>query len=239
MTHLSRRYAILSCALTLAALGNNAHAYEIIDVSGGGDVSGTVSYGGDAPAPAQLEITEDVDYCGQRPIYDETVQVSASKGLANVVVFLKDIAAGAPPAPSQVTLDNTGCRYEPHILAFSVGSELSVKNSDAVLHNTHARLPRADVFNYALPRQGQVIESVIDRPGLMKVGCDAGHTWMSAYIAVFEHPYFAVTDAEGRYELPQVPPGEYSLVFWHESLGAQTQSISVTSAGAQASATFE
>ena len=128
--------------------------------------------------------------------------------------------------------DNTTCRYEPHVQAFVVGTELHVKNEDAVLHNTHIRLPSSDVFNYALPEKGQVIKKKVTRPGLMKVGCDAGHTWMSAWIAVFEHPYFAVTDKEGRFSLGDVPPGDYTLMYWHEKLGKASHKFTVTAGGA-------
>lgn len=213
--------------LFLGAPGDSA-AYDTADTTGGGDLAGTVQFLGTAPAPKALAITQDVDFCGKAPLYSEDLLVSADKGLANVVVFVQGVTAGRAAVPGVAKLDNSNCRYEPHVVAMVVGSQLKIGNNDPILHNTHARLPKADVFNVALPMEGQVIDRTVDKMGLMKVGCDAGHDWMSAWIATFDHPYFAVTDAAGKYSIPDLPPGEYTLVAWHEKLGRRTQAIKVT-----------
>ncbi len=223
----------------LLLLAAPSHAYNVVEVTGGGSIAGAVSYEGTARAAASLEVTQDQDFCGQGDMPDESLLVSSSNGLANVIVFLKDPPAGRAPVAGTHLLDNSRCRYVPHVMAMTVGSQIQVKNSDPILHNTHARLPKADVFNYALPRQGQILENTVTRPGLMKVGCDAGHTWMSAYIAAFEHPYFAVTDAQGQFGIEGVPPGTYTLVFWHERLGSASQQVTVTSDGVQANQAYK
>ncbi len=219
-------------SLMLAAffLSTSAWAYTPGAVTGGGVVSGNVRFTGAVPAAPRLPVTKDPQVCGtDKP--NEVLLVSPSKGLANAVVFIDKIEHGKPLVVGKAELDNSVCRYEPHVQAFAVGTELHVKNEDAVLHNTHIRLPTSDVFNYALPEKGQIIKKKVTRSGLMKVGCDAGHTWMSAWIAVFDHPYFAVTDKEGRFTLADVPPGEYTLLYWHEKLGKASQKITVAAGG--------
>ena len=220
--------ATFGIALLLAA---GASAYEGAPVADGGTIAGAMTYLGKVPPPVVLPIDKDPAVCGKTVKHDEGLIVSAGKGLKNVVVFLDKIERGKPVKPGAATLANTECRYEPHVQAFVVGTELAVSNSDPVLHNTHIKLPRSDVFNYGLPTQGQVVKKKVRRPGLMKVGCDAGHSWMLAWVAVFEHPYFAVTNADGRYTIADVPPGGYTLVFWHEKLGRKTQAIQVTAKG--------
>ncbi len=219
--------ALLVAALFLGAPGDS-RAYETGEVTGGGAVAGTVQFLGTAPIPQLVEITQDADFCGKTPLVSEAMVVSSDKGLANVVVFVTGVTAGKAAVPGTAKLDNKNCRYEPHVVAMVVGSKLQIGNADPILHNTHARLPKADVFNVALPMEGQVIDRTIDKMGLMKVGCDAGHGWMNAWIATFDHPYFAVTDAGGRYSIPDLPPGDYTLVAWHEKLGRKSQAIQVT-----------
>jgi len=232
-------FAVLAVGALLASVPGDGLAYDEGTVDGGGAVAGTVRFLGDVPAAPPLEITQDEEHCGKVPLYSEELVVSSAKGLANVVVFVDGVTAGKAAVPGTATLSNVGCHYEPHIVAMVVGSKLQVGNSDPILHNTHARLPRSDVFNVALPMEGQVIDRTLDKTGLMKVGCDAGHEWMSAWLAVFDHPYFAVTDATGAYAIPDLPPGTYTLVLWHEKLGRRTQPLVIAGADVRADQDFE
>lgn len=221
-------------ALTLLAttlVASPAAAYEVVDVADGGAIAGTVKFLGAAPAPVKLEPTKDKAFCGKTELTSEQMLVGPGGGLQNVVVFLDKVKKGRAATPSKPRLDNKACRYEPHVQAFTINSELTVSNQDPVLHNTHIKLPDSDVFNYGLPVKGQTVSQKIRRPGLMKVGCDAGHTWMSAYIAVFDHPYFAVTGPDGGFSLEGVPSGTYKVVFWHEKLGRKVKKVTVTAGG--------
>ena len=219
-------------AFAVMLLPSLADAYEPSAVTGGGKVAGTVRFEGKAPEPAAIEIVKDPQYCGKVPLKAEDLLVSAAKGLRNVIVYLQGVDKGKPLSAGSAMIDNSHCRYEPHVQALAVGTELSVRNSDPILHNTHIRLPKSDVFNYGLPVKDQVVKKKLTRTGLMKVGCDAGHTWMSAYIAVFDHPYFAVTDEEGHFTMEDVPPGRYTVVLWHEKLGKKKAEVEVTPGGA-------
>ncbi len=224
------RWQNLLAAIVLSGMASTALAYTGAPVTGGGTLSGSVRFLGAVPKPVRLPVTKDTQVCGADKA-DEALLVSASKGVANAVVFIERVERGKPLVVGKAELDNASCRFEPHVQAFAVGTELHVKNEDAILHNTHIRLPTSDVFNYALPEKGQVIKKKVARTGLMKVGCDAGHTWMNAWIAVFDHPYFAVTDKEGRFAIADIPPGDYTLMYWQEKLGKASHKFTVTAGG--------
>jgi plastocyanin len=194
----------------------------------GATISGTVRAAPVPPVPAVEKIAKDQTVCGREAAAERLV-VGADGGLANVVVAvaLKGWKPPQAPAPTAgAAVDQVGCRYTPHVQAVTVGTTLAVLNNDAVLHNVHATTgaPGAapvTVFNVAMPWKGQKLPMVLRRPGTLKLRCDAGHTWMSAYIHVFDHPYFAVTDARGQFAIDAtgLPPGRYTLEYWHEPLG--------------------
>ena len=212
----------------MLAVPSAAEAYEGGTVSGGGTISGTVRFVGKIPPKKAVKITKDAAFCGDKNIQFEDLLVSPSKGLENVVVFIAKIKKGKPMSAGTARLVNENCRYEPHVIALPVGTKLFVENRDPILHNTHARVnKKVDAFNFGLPKQGQVLETVLTQKALVKVGCDAGHEWMAAYLAVFDNPYFAVSNAEGKFEMSDVPPGKYKLAFWHEMLGRKTKTVQV------------
>jgi plastocyanin len=127
----------------------------------------------------------------------------------------------APPRPVVgAAVDQVGCRYTPHVQAVTVGTALEVLNNDAVLHNVHGTLDGGGspltVFNVAMPFKGGKSPQVLQRRGPIKLRCDAGHTWMNAYVYVFDHPYYAVTDGKGRFAIKDVPAGKYTVEYWHE-----------------------
>jgi plastocyanin len=136
-----------------------------------------------------------------------------------------------PPVPTTpVRINQSGCRYEPHVFGIRVGQSLEIVNSDPVLHNIHALAKAGEPFNAAMPPRPQpwTITRVFTRPEVMvRIRCDV-HGWMSAWAAAMPHPWFAVTDANGRFTLPPLPPGRYVLVAWHEACGTLRQSVLIT-----------
>jgi plastocyanin len=181
-----------------------------------GAVTGTVRIVEPAPAAAAHAVIKDGSVCG-REAPNESVLVGKGGCLRNVVVFVKDAGFAGKPAPvAGASLDQKHCRYEPHVQALTVGTPLSLMNDDAVLHNVHANEESMTVFNVAMPIKGQKLPIPMRKPGLMKLQCDAGHTWMNGWIYVFDHPYFAVTDDGGAFTIKDVPPGEHTLELWHE-----------------------
>jgi plastocyanin len=186
-----------------------------------GEISGTVRIAATRPVLPAVPVLKDAQVCG-REVADEKIVLGAGGGLANVVVWLKGAAPRRPGPTRGATLDQVACRYHPHVQAVTVGTTLALLNNDAVLHNVHATTDGGPVpvtvFNVAMPFKGENVPTVLRRPGAMSVRCDAGHAWMSAYIHVFDHPYFAVTDVEGRFTIKDVPPGRYTIEYWHEPL---------------------
>jgi plastocyanin len=205
-----------------------ALAVALLVAADTGSVAGTVRLtGARAPRPV-AKINKDSAVCGKEAA-DEAVVVGAEGALANVVVSLKGAKPLRPPGPAaNASVDQVGCRYRPHVQAVTVGTSLAVLNNDAVLHNVHAVTagPSAavTVFNLAMPFKGQRLPKTLSRPGILKLRCDAGHSWMSAWVHVFEHPYFAVTDDKGAFTIKDVPPGRYTIEYWHEPLGEKGQS---------------
>jgi hypothetical protein len=142
--------------------------------------------------------------------------IGPQNGVANTVVFLKEISSGkamAIPEPRRF-LDQKHCRYEPHILLVPENQSLKLQSSDAVLHTVH--MDGAASYNLPFPFTNQPVTRTMPVAGLVNVRCNGGHAWMNATIMVVSHPYYAVTDENGKFELTGVPPGKYQVVAWHE-----------------------
>ncbi len=225
-----KKVAITIAALAAAALTAGA-APAFAD---GGTISGTVKYGGTPPAAKKVEITKDKDVCGLKPHFEEDLEVDSSGGIANAVVVLKD--AKGTPKPGEVTFDQKGCDYVPHVLAFPAGSTVDIVNSDGILHNIHTYSTKNPSFNMAQPKFKKVIKQKVDQPEVIKVTCDA-HGWMRGWWYVTDTPYYAVTDDKGNFTIKDVPPGNYTIEVWQEKLGTDDQKVDVK-AGQTATSNF-
>ena len=218
------RWAALAILLSsISALGQ---AYQVVSVTNGGTIAGTVKWSGAVPHSATLAITKDPQICDPEAHKSRDLErliVGAQGGVANTVVFLKDISRGKAmdlPAQRQF-LDQKQCRYEPHILLVPANAKLQMKSSDAVLHTVH--MDGAATYNLPFPFPNQVISRDMPTTGLVNLKCNGGHTWMNAEMMVVSHPYYAVTDETGKFELTNVPPGDYEIVAWHEGWGIAHQ----------------
>ncbi len=190
-----------------------------MSVTDGGTIKGTVKWQGPVPHLMQSEINKDPQVCDPQGLKRrdlERLEVSANGGVANTVVFLKDISRGKAmdlPAARQY-LNQKNCRYEPHILLVPLNGTLQVKSSDPLLHTVH--MSGASDYNLPFTFQNQVMTRVMNRDGVVDLRCNAGHVWMNGEMIVARHPYYAVTDENGAFELTNVPPGEYEIMAWHE-----------------------
>jgi hypothetical protein len=156
--------------------------------------------------------------------------VNGNGGLGNVMVFLKSVAKGKAAPTGQIVLNNSKCMFDPRVQGASVGQQIKIASLDPILHNTHPQVAAtgATLYNIALPFKGfSVVRPLPTVPELIQIKCDV-HEWMHAWIWVFDHPYYAATDAAGHFSLTDVPAGTYTLVTWHEALGQQEQSITVS-----------
>lgn len=159
----------------------------------------------------------------------ESLVVGENKALQNVFIYVKDgLGQLSFPAPTEpVVLDQQKCRYLPHVLGVQVGQPLAIRNSDPLLHNVRADGAINQPFNLGQPIQGITMTRVFStREVMVPFKCDV-HAWMTAYVGVLDHPFFAVTDSAGRFSLAGLPPGTYTIEAWHETLGTATEQITI------------
>lgn len=223
------RYGLI--ALLVGALASPAMAYEAGTVADGGTISGTVKYSGQAPAPKKLEVTKDKEVCGKTEKVDESLVVGADGGVKFAVVAITNITKGKAMEAKGTTLDQAGCHYQPHVLLVAPNEEVKILNNDGILHNIHTFSKKNPAMNRAQPKFKKELQEKFATPETFEVKCDA-HAWMSGWIVVQDHPYYAVTDEKGAFTLTDVPPGDYEIKVWHEKLGEQTQKVTVPAKGA-------
>lgn len=209
---------------------SGAWAYEVIDVKDGGTISGEVKFAGTPPTPEKVPVTKDQEVCGKTEKIDESLIVGENKGIQNVVVSIVDIQKGKKMPETGATLDQKDCRYAPHVVLTPAGADLTILNSDGILHNIHSYSTKNPPFNKAQPKFKKEMKEKFSEPEMVRLACDA-HAWMHGWVVVKDHPYYTVTDANGAFKLTEVPPGDYELRFWHETLGESTQKVSVKANG--------
>lgn len=195
-----------------------------------GSITGSVSFEGDVPQRRPVKMAADPACEAANPggRLGEVLVVSADKKLANVFVSITSGVTGDVAVPAESAhIDQTGCMYSPHVVGVMVGQTIEIKNSDPTLHNVHSLPEKSTQFNSAMPIKDQVIKKKFTAAERMvRMKCDV-HPWMSAYIGVVEHPYFAVSAEDGSFTIDNVPDGTYEIEAWHEHLGTKTASVTV------------
>ena len=226
MRKLTAAFGGLSLLLPIASL---SMAYEVIVVNSGGTIRGSVKIAGKVPKLPSLQVTKFKEVCQTVP--DESLVVGPTQGVRYAVVTLEGMTKGRAVEREAVhELDNVKCRFVPHVLAASVGQFLLLKNTDPILHTAHAYFHDGQPhFNVGL-YPGRVSRKPLVSAGVVKILCEV-HPWMISYVVVTEHPYHAVTDVYGEYEMRDVPPGTYRVKVWHESLGVQEKTVEVRAGG--------
>lgn len=194
-----------------------------------GHLSGQIVFGGPAPERKLLDINKDIEFCMLTPPRDESVIVNPKNGgLANVAVWL-EAKTGMPLAihPSydalatrEVRAINKGCRFEPRITVLWTKQQLVLVNDDDVPHNMLADLTVNDPFNFVISRNDSSKAPLLSRSERLprEISCSI-HSWMRGQLILKDHPYVAITDADGKFSIAQLPAGEWSFVFWHERVG--------------------
>jgi plastocyanin len=197
-----------------------------IDPATVGSVSGTVKLEGTAPKAQKIDMSQDPACKGT----NEAENVVAEKGdLANVFVYVKDGLGNrtfdVPKDP--VVINQSGCKYHPHVLGVMAGQTVEIKNDDPTTHNIHPTPKDNREWNESQPPQSAPIEKSFAREEIMlPVKCNQ-HPWMKMYINVVKSPFYAVTGPDGKYEIKGLPPGDYTIAFVQEKLGEQDQKVTV------------
>ena len=198
-----------------------------------GTLSGTIHFAGKAPERLKIDMSQD-PVCAMTGGDNYAEQFVVHDGrLANVYLYIKDgpAAAMAQPATNTVPviLDQIGCKYVPHVIAVMQGEPVEFKNSDGTMHNIHTMPDVAGnaTMDISQGPNGVPASKIFDKPEtMMPVRCN-NHPWMNAFINVSATPYYAVSDADGHFEIKGLPAGTYTLAAVHEKLGEQTMTVTV------------
>ena len=209
-----------------AAAPAAAPAATPIDPATVATVSGTVNFDG-TPAPAaKIDMSQDPACKGTNTA--EAIVASGGR-LANVFVYVKDgLGNRAFDIPKEAaTLDQSGCRYHPHMLGVMAGQDLKIVNSDPTTHNIHPQPKDNREWNESQPPQSAPLQKNFTREEiLLPVKCNQ-HPWMKMYINVVKNPFYAVTGADGKFEIKGLPPGDYTLAFVQEKLGEKDEKVTL------------
>jgi len=215
------------CVVVLAS-------FPVLSQSPTGTIKGHVQLMGKAPGNPLIRMGMDPK-CSEvnrgKQVFQESVRSKGDGSLADVFVRLEGTFPSTPVPKTAVTLDQSHCIYSPRVVGVRVGQLLEIRNSDNLLHNVHSVTNNDNQFNFGQARAGVVDSFRMKKEEvMMRLGCDI-HRWMTAYVGVVSHPYFAVTDAAGVFEIRNVPPGTYTIDAWQERFGTLKKAVKVTAGG--------
>jgi hypothetical protein len=240
-------FAVLLSVIFWTVSAGAVQGYDVVNVENGATLRGTVNFTGSVPADETIVINEDADYCGKEQKVGKYL-VSDSR-VQNVVVWIEGIEKGKAVPKKEVDVAIKNCRAVPHVNVGFVGGEYVFRNDDEILHTIQSKLGLAyqkkvssrpledgtSIYNLALPKKGHEVKKPVKRwhrytedTGFIQIRSNT-HNWIRGYIFVFDHPYAAVTDAKGTFEMEGLPAGDYVLKVWHEGFGTQEKNISVKS----------
>jgi plastocyanin len=202
-----------------------------LDLATTGTIRGEITFTGTPPPMRELPLK---NFPGCQPTGPDPVLAGdalvANGRVQNAFVYVKsglgERVFAVPATPVEV--DQTGCVYMPRVVGAQVGQPILYKNSDPIMHNVHGTPTVAKPWNVSLANKGMTRSIQLDQAEVMvAVRCDV-HPWMQSYVGIVDHPYFAVTGADGQFELKQVPAGEYTIGVWHEKFGTREAKATVT-----------
>jgi len=202
---------VACCLMAAGFMGTDA-------LAGGATLGGQLTYQGPAPSKKPLVVDHDMDCCAKKAIMPETLLVDTKGGVRDAVVWLEGVEGDKPWPTEFGVMDQVDCIFIPHVVVLGVGQTMKFLNSDPIIHNIHTwpRVNSPMSVSQLAKGLGRAIKRKFDKADEIKVTCDV-HKWMGAWIIVRDNPYFALTGEDGVFEIPDIPPGTY-MVIWHESL---------------------
>ncbi len=195
-----------------------------------GTLEGTVRYLGIPPNPKILSVAKDQEYCGKE-VSIQTIHLDQVQGgLRDVVVSIQGLDEDLHVEAKERAVLNMRCAFTPRIGIARKGQEIEVLNQDPILHNTHITYGKRTILNVAQVPGGKSIVKKLKHSGLHEIRCDK-HVFMSGYLHVFPHHYYAQTDQSGAFRITGIPPGRHTILVWHEILGVLKQIVTIPSTG--------
>ncbi len=223
----------------------------MVSVAYAGNITGTVTYEGDAPARPILTIKTQEQHCidATKGAKSEALVVSKGKGIQNVVIYARVRGQQELKMPKEnPKVDQKGCRYLPHVLVVPVGATVDITSGDPVAHNVHSHAAKNEAPNIQIAQKGTVYPYTITKAEAIKLTCDI-HAWMSGYIVAVSSNYYTVTGQKddkdnwihpdayeksadtGKYSIKDVPAGRARVIAWHETLGSANKTVEVPASG--------
>lgn len=221
---------ILALAVIFSLTFATSFAYEVADIKGGGSIKGKIKASA-RPEDPMLKIDTDIELC--RKSHPALMYIlSPTLEVKNALVIVEDVKKGKAVPISDITIDNRDCRFEPLVGIAFRGRNFVIRNSDPMFHNVKLSVilqdKRTTVYNLNFPKKDQFMTMPIKVTGLHQIQCDA-HSWMRAFVYVSEHPYAAITDSRGNFEIKDLPLGRYKVKIWHEGFDEVTKDVEVLS----------
>jgi plastocyanin len=240
--HLKYKLAAVLCAVLLLTIGvvTSVRRVHAAPPAAESSITGTVKLNGTPPRQRPIDMSKEPSCAAihaNKPVTTENVVVGPSGGLANVVVYISQGWSGPPVVATQpAEVDQKGCQYIPHVTAVDATQLMKIVNADQTSHNIHPQPTKNPEWNKSQPPGAPPIETKWQNEEIsIPVKCNI-HPWMHGYFAVVKGPY-GVSDTNGTFTIPNIPPGNYTLTAWQETYGMQTQQVTVA-AGKPATASF-
>ena len=212
----------------------------IAAAGGGGTITGTVHYAGTPPPPTPINFGAEQQcaliHGATRPNVEDVV-IDGHGAVRDVLIYVTGEVPGQYAAPTEpLVFEQRGCLFVPHVGAIMVGQPVEVRNGDPILHNVRAQSKLGQSFNIAQPVQGMKTTKRLLKPEIgIPLKCDV-HFWMTGYLHVLAHPFFAITGPDGAFTLTGLPPGTYTLEAWHGKLGIKQLTVTVNGDESQSAA---